>query len=170
MTNEQALTSACPNYEADLVLLHYGDLVGAARERLSQHVAQCAACAGYLRELAVLMPLTVKADDPPAVFWTDYSRELRLKIDDVVVKKTWWRGLGVFFRPSYLAAVGSAAIIVLALSFTLGKNFWSTHNRLPDDEIAELLPVAENLEFFSAMDVLDDLDLIEYIGQKADKA
>jgi hypothetical protein len=30
----------------------------------------------------------------------------------------------------------------------------------------EVLPVAENLEFFKAMDVLDDLDLLEFLGNQ----
>jgi hypothetical protein len=30
----------------------------------------------------------------------------------------------------------------------------------------EALPVAENLEFFKAMDVLDDLDLLESMGSQ----
>ena len=170
MAKNHPLTSACHEHEADLILFHYGDLMGAERERLARHIGQCAACAGYLSELALLMPFTVKTDDPPLVFWTDYSRELRRKIDDAVEKKTWWRRLGFFFSPRYLAALGSAAVIVLALSFTLGKNIWSTANQLPDDEIAELLPVAENLEFFRAMDILDDLDLLEFIGEKGNNA
>ncbi len=170
MARDRALTLACQDYEADLVLLHYGDLIGDERERVSAHLAKCAGCAGYLRELAALLPLTAKTDDPPQTFWMDYSRELRHKIDDAVEKKTWWRRFNFVFSPRYLAALGSAAVIILALSFTLGKNIWSTNNQLPDDEIAELLPVAENLEFFRSMDILDDLDLIEFIGGKGSNA
>ena len=170
MAKDHTLTLACPDYEADLVLLHYGDLIGDERKRVSEHVAQCAACADYVRELAALLPLTAKIDDPPQPFWMDYTRELRHKIDDAVEKKTWWRRFNFVFSPRYLAALGSAAVIILALSFTLGKNIWSTNNQLPDDEIAELLPVAENLEFFRSMDILDDLDLIDFIGEKGSNA
>lgn len=34
----------------------------------------------------------------------------------------------------------------------------------------EALPVAENLEFFKAMDVLDDLDLLESMGSQSGAA
>jgi hypothetical protein len=34
----------------------------------------------------------------------------------------------------------------------------------------EALPVAENLEFFRSMDVLDDLDLLEFIGNQGGAA
>ena len=31
----------------------------------------------------------------------------------------------------------------------------------------EVLPVAENLDFFKSMDVLDDLDLLEFLGNQS---
>ena len=163
-------STACAIYEADLVLLHYGDLVDAERERLSKHVAECAGCAGYLKELAALIPLTAKTDEPPPAFWMDYTRELRHKIDAAVDKKARWRNLGSFFTPRYLTAYASAAVVVLALTFTFGKAIWSDKNQLHDDEMAEALPVAENLDFFSAMDILDDLELLESIGSQSNNA
>jgi hypothetical protein len=54
---------------------------------------------------------------------------------------------------------------------TFGKGIWQS-NDLPKDDAAmiEALPVAENLEFFKAMDVLDDLDLLESMGNQGDAA
>jgi hypothetical protein len=171
MAKEQStLTSACQANEEDLVLLHYGDLADVERDRLSKHVTGCAACAGYLKELATLLPLTAKTDEPPPAFWMDYSRELRHKIDDAVENKSWWRDLASILRPRYLATLATAAIVVLALTFTLGKGIWPDKNQIEDDEIAEALPVAENLDFFNAMDILDDLDLLEFIGNQGNDA
>jgi anti-sigma factor RsiW len=140
------------------------------RERLSRHIGECAGCAAYLQELAKLMPLVAKSDDPPQSFWIDYSRELRQKIDDAVEQKTWWRNLGAFLAPRYLAAYASTAVIILALTFSFEKNPKSGASQLDDDEIAELLPVAENLDFFSAMDILDDFDLIDWLGTQGKSA
>lgn len=165
-----SLTTACEIYEEDLVLLHYGDLAGIERDRLSTHIASCAGCAGYLKELATLLPLTAKTDEPPQAFWMDYNRELRHKIDDAIEKKSWWRNVAAIFRPRYLPAFATAAVVVLALTFILGKGIWSGKNQLQDNEIAEVLPVAENLEFFSAMDILDDLELLEFIGNQGNNA
>jgi len=39
-----------------------------------------------------------------------------------------------------------------------------------DAAMLEILPVAENLEFFNAMDVLDDLDLLESMGNQSNAA
>jgi anti-sigma factor RsiW len=170
MAQEYSLSPACQNYEADLVLLHYGDLAASDKARVAQHAAQCAGCAGYLKELGKLMPLTALSDQPPQSFWMDYTRELRGKLDGAAEQKAWWQNLGAFLTPRYLAAYASAAVVVLALSLTLGKGIFSGKHQLQDDELAELLPVAENLDFFSAMDILDDFEAIELIGNQGNNA
>ncbi|MSP39985.1 MAG: zf-HC2 domain-containing protein [Deltaproteobacteria bacterium] len=162
-------TTSCAALEEELVLLHYGDLGGADKDRLTAHVAQCSGCAGYLKELASLLPLTLKSDAPPPEFWLDYQRELRHKIDDASATNGLRRWFTALLQPRYLPAFASVALVVLALTFTLGKNHWSGKN-ISDDELAETLPVAENLEFFSAMDVLDDLDLLDLLGSQSNNA
>jgi len=156
----QAHPSACAAYEEDLVLLHYGDLSGAERGKLESHLNSCSGCAYYLKELATLLPLTVKSDEPPQEFWQNYNRELRAKLDQVAAQKAWWRKLVQALRPGYVTACATAAIVVLALAFTLGKPFWYPNSNPQDDEMAAALPVAEHLDFFTSMDILDDLDSI----------
>lgn len=168
---EQNRTKPCAELEADLVLLHYGDLDDGARAELQSHSAQCAGCSAYLTELATLLPMAVATDAPPQEFWLDYNRELRHKIDAAAVEgKSWWRGLTAFFKPGYLPAFATAAVVVLALTITFGNGLWSGKHSAHDDELSEALPVAENLDFFSAMDVLDDLDLLEVMGGDAKDA
>jgi len=167
---EHQKATPCQALEENLVLFHYGDLSGAERDRLAAHVASCAGCAGYLNELATLLPLTVKSDTPPEQFWLNYKRELRHKIDDASERKSRWRRWASLLQPRYLPAFATAALIVLALTFTLGKNHWNAKSNIVDDELAATLPVAENLEFFSAMDVLDDLDLLDLLGNQTNNA
>jgi hypothetical protein len=166
----ESVATACTDLEADLVLFHYGDLDGGERERLQAHLANCAGCSNYLKELTTLMPLTVKTDTPPHEFWMDYSRELRHKIDAAVDHKPWWQNLTAIFQPRYLSALAAAAVLAMALTFTLNRGLWNGKNDLPDDELSEALPVAENLEFFRAMDVLDNLDLLEAMDNSANDA
>jgi hypothetical protein len=163
---KQPTVGACKSREEDLVLFHYGDLGGAERDILEKHVAECAGCAGYLKELAVLLPLTAKSDEPAPEFWTNYNRELRHKLDDAMERKHGWRRLIAMLQPRPLPALATATVVVLALGFTLGRGVWTTKDNAQDDELAEALPVAENLEFFSAMDVLDDLDLLDFMGSQ----
>jgi hypothetical protein len=167
---EHQKATPCQALEENLVLFHYGDLSGAERDRLAAHVASCAGCAGYLNELATLLPLTVKSDTPPEDFWLNYKRELRHKIDEATGRKSRWQRFAAFLQPRYLPAFATAALVVLALTFTFGKNHWSAKNIVADDELAATLPVAENLEFFSAMDVLDDLDLLDLLGNQTNNA
>jgi Putative zinc-finger len=165
------LSTPCKTFEEDLVLLHYGDLGGSEREALQSHMKGCAGCAGYLKELGKLLPLTVKADEPGQTFWDDYSRELRHKLAAAADKKPWWQSLTDVFQPRSLSAAAGAAVVVIALAFTLGRGLWPTKD-VPHDDAAmmEALPVAENLEFFKAMDVLDDLDLLEFMGSQGGAA
>jgi hypothetical protein len=163
-----SLSTPCRPLEQDLILFHYGDLSGIELDTLQSHIKGCTGCTGYLAELAKLLPLTVKADEPPQTFWTDYNRELRRKLDDAAAKQSWWQSLASFFQPRWLPALATAAVVVLVLTFTLGKGFWPTKSnpQEEDNALIEALPVAENLEFFKAMDVLDDLDLLEFMGSQ----
>jgi hypothetical protein len=53
----------------------------------------------------------------------------------------------------------------LALTLTLGKGFWSGKEAPADDKaFMEILPAAENLEFFKTMEVLDAMDFLENMG------
>ena len=163
-------TNACKSYEEDLVLLHYGDLSGAERDTLEKHMASCAGCAGYLKELATLLPQTAKIDEPPPEFWLNYNRDLRHKLDDSLEKHRWWQSITPIFQPRRLMAFAGAAVVVLALTLTLGKGIWNTKDGAQEDELADALPVAENLDFFTTMDVLDELDLLELMGSQGSDA
>ena len=170
--NEQTktLASPCGELEENLVLFHYGDLDGAERSALQAHLHSCAACAGYLKELETWLPLTLKADQPPETFWTDYNRELRQKLDRAAEKKSWRQTLSDIFQPRWMPAFATAGIVALALTLTIGRGIWSTNDSQDDAAIMEMLPVAENLEFFKTMDVLDNLDLLESMGSQNNAA
>lgn len=167
---KQSTASACKSFEEDLVLFHYGDLDDAARGALEKHIAGCTSCADYLEELATLLPLTVKADEPPQEFWSNYNRELRHKLDIALERKRGWRRFAALFQFPLLPTFATAAVIILALGLTLGRGIWTSRNNVQDDELAEALPVAENLDFFRTMDVLDDLDLLEAMGTQGNDA
>jgi anti-sigma factor RsiW len=170
MTDQtKTLVPPCGDLEENLVLFHYGDLDGAERGALQAHLQSCAACAGYLQELGTLLPLTLQADQPPETFWTDYNRELRQKLDRAD-KKSWIQTLGELFQPRWMPALATVGVVALALTFTVGRSIWSTNDPQDDAAIMEMLPVAENLEFFKTMDVLDNLDLLESMGNQSNAA
>lgn len=171
MTATTKLISPCAEREENLVLLHYGDLGAAETDELRAHAQSCAACGAYLKDLGTLMPLTVTASEPAPTFWNDYDRELRKKIDEVTERKSWAQTLAAFFQPRWVPAFATAAVVALALTFTVGRGIWTPSEPSREDAAAiELLPVAENLEFFSTMDVLDNLDLLELMGSQGNAA
>jgi anti-sigma factor RsiW len=159
------LAAACKDREQDLVLLYYGDLTGTDRSKVEAHLKTCPSCALYMKELGAILPITVEADEPAPAFWDNYSREMRRKLDGIDERKSWWQGLGTWFQPWSLSALAATAVVVLALTLTLGKGVWRDSEAPTGEEaLMEVLPMAENLEFFSTMEVLDALDLLEYLG------
>lgn len=164
------LIEPCPDREESLVLLHYGDLGDSESRSMRLHVRDCAACAGYLKDLAAVLPLTRKAHEPEPRFWMDYNRELRNKIDAALERKTWAQKLAGFLQPRWMPAFATAAIIAVALTFTLDRALRAPADQAENPAILELMPVAENLEFFSAMDVLENLDLLESMSAQGNAA
>jgi hypothetical protein len=166
--HNKATAIACKPFEEDLVLYYYGELGGNEREAVEGHLTGCQPCRLYLKELESILPLTVKPDEPPQAFWDDYSREMRRKLAEASERKSWWQSLALFLQPWAIPASATAIVAVLALTFTLGKGFWSSKEVPQEDEaVVEILPMAENLEFFETMEVLDAMDLLENMAGPA---
>lgn len=153
---------ACRDFEADLVLYYYGDLTENDRSRVQDHLKFCSACGRFFEGLGKFLPLTVKPDDPPEEFWQDYTWEIKQKLAAVEAKIPWWQGVFLSYRSWSVPALATALVLILALTLTFRKRIWTPTDLPPDEEaLLEVLPMAENLEFFKAMDLLDSLDLLE---------
>ena len=162
VAQDKPASKACRNMEEDLVLYYYGELADAARGGCEAHLKECQSCRKSLAEMRKLLPMTVAAGEPPPAFWDHYSRELRQKLDVVAEGKNWRRRIVSFLRPVPMPALAVAAMVLLALTLTLGKGLWQPSAPSPDDEaFMEVLPMAEQLDFFSDMELLDNLDLLE---------
>jgi hypothetical protein len=161
--NEREKNPACLALEQDLVLFHYGELSGPERHRVQAHLSGCAVCTRALRELESLLPKTILSDQPPLDFWRGYSRELRDKLAAVAERQPWWRSLFTAPRSWLLPAGAASAVVALALGFTVSGDFWQQPAPAPaaDDALLEILPMAENLDFFRNLDVLDELDFLD---------
>jgi predicted anti-sigma-YlaC factor YlaD len=166
--HDKAVAIACKPFEEDLVLYYYGELCGDDRAAVENHLPGCESCRLYLKELESLLPLAVKPDTPPEAFWDDYSREMRHKFAEASERRSWWRSLALFLQPWAIPASATAIVAVLALAFTFGKGYWSANEVAQEDAaVVEILPMAENLEFFKTMEVLDAMDLLENMGSAA---
>lgn len=163
--NDRSTGRACRNFEADLVLYHYGDCTDPERLRVEAHVKLCPGCTRYLHELEALLPLTMRLDEPPERFWVDYTGELRAKLSATEAKASWWNWretLHGFYRYWPAPALATALALILGLTLISTKKSWQPNVIPPEEEaLLEALPMAENLEFFKAMELLDALDLLE---------
>lgn len=154
-------SAACKQFEEDLVLYHYDDLEPAARENLATHLKSCPACRGAVEELNALLPRTIVRDEPPEKFWTDYSRELRQKIDAATDKPSLWSSLTAWLRPVPLTAFATGAVVLLALTFTVGKKYWHKAEPPLDDEAVAIMSSSQDLDLFKNLEILDALDVLE---------
>jgi hypothetical protein len=161
---QQSKVSVCASKEPDLVLYYYGELSDAERTAVEIHTQNCAGCTRYLNQIASILPLTVQPDQPGQPFWDKYSREMRRKLDENE-QRSWWQKAKEWLQPWAVPAMAATAIAVIALTFTLGKGFFRTKDLPPEDEsLMEILPVAENLDFFTNMEILDAMDLLESLS------
>lgn len=164
--HDKSAAVACRQFEEDLVLYYYGELDTSEHAAVKEHVQACDPCRLYLKKLESILPLTLKPDDPPQAFWDDYSQEMRRKLSAAGEGRVgWWRSLESFLKPWAIPLSATAAVALLALTLTFGKGFWGSREVPQEDEaFMEILPAAENLEFFKTMEVLDAMDFLEYMG------
>jgi hypothetical protein len=157
-------TNACESREQDLVLYYYGELSESERATVESHIGNCVGCRRYLDQIGSILPLTVQADQPEQPFWNQYSRELRNKLDQKEHRR-WWELIKEQLHGWAVPAVAATAIGVMALTFALGKGYFRPRDLPPEDQsMMEVLPVAENLDFFANMEILDAMDMLESLG------
>ncbi len=158
-------SQSCKEYEQDLVLYYYGELGEVELHRTEAHLQACGSCRQTLESLRSLLPLTVKADHPSQSFWDDYSRELRGKLDQVVAKVSWWDRIVSLLRPWPVPAAATAIVLLLALTVTLNRTLRRPEQTPPvNEEIFEIFRLADDVEFYKNLDLLDSMDMWEVPG------
>jgi len=161
--------SACKDFEQDLVLYYYSELLGADHSRVETHLKSCSSCRLFLQDLHTILPLTSTPDEPPQTFWKSYSEEIHSKLKEAETRASWWAGLpSIFhFRPWPVPALATAFVLVLALTLTFTRDMWRPENPSSQQEAhQEILPMAENLEFFKSIEFLESIELLESLEEK----
>jgi hypothetical protein len=168
--SENLSKAGCREFEEDLVLFHYGELDESASENIISHLKSCTACRESFDEMKLLMPMTIIRDEPPETFWSEYSRELRQKIDAVAEKPSWWEQLVSWIRPLPLPALAACAVVLLALTFTVGKKYWDIPDAPGDDDVIAIMSTSQDLDLIENLELLDALDVLEVMGTDKGKA
>jgi predicted anti-sigma-YlaC factor YlaD len=164
------LETACRDFEEDLVLYYYGEVLEAERSRVEGHLKLCLRCRRFMDDLRRLLPQMAQPREMPQAFWDGYYREMVDKLAAHQERKARWRSWFLPLQSWALPAFGTAAVAVFAFALVLGKGDWTFQpNRSQQNIPPEVLTDARQLEFFTSMDMLESLGLLEALdGSKID--
>jgi len=162
MKKHLPLSGACKRYEEDLVLYYYGENSAADGHRVEAHLSECLACRRFVDDLRGLLPRLAKSQELPQTFWDNYYRETVAKLRQREEPKYWWRNLLAPRKTWLVPALSTAAVAVLALGLLFGRGSLPlvtdrSSTGLPEEIIAD----ANQLEFFSSLDMLESLSQLE---------
>ncbi len=167
MQKQTPSKASCKDIEEDLVLYLYGESAGIDQKSLEGHLADCAPCRKFLKELRAIVPLTLKSDEPSEKFWSLYSREMHQKLA-AAEQHSGWRGNFIsFFRLWPVPALAAAVVVILVVALSFTEGIWRSREPAPEPQTpVQTQLAANNLEFFKNMDLLDSMELLEQIGGK----
>ncbi|MFQ5683594.1 MAG: zf-HC2 domain-containing protein [Candidatus Binatia bacterium] len=166
--DNDSVQRACKDFEQDLILYYYEECESKERDRVASHLEGCPACRKHFSDLRNLLSITASSDEPPQAFWQNYSREMSRKLAAAEQRSGWWRGLTTFFHPWPVPALATALILLIVVTFTFTSGLWHSQDiPLEEEALLEVLPMAENIEFFKAMEVLDTMDFLEDLGNQS---
>jgi predicted anti-sigma-YlaC factor YlaD len=160
------LETACRDFEEDLVLYYYGEGLEAERSRVEGHLKLCLRCRRFLDDLRKLLPQMARPKEMPQAFWDNYHREMVDKLAAHQERRAWWWSWFLPVQSWALPAFGTAAVAVFAFALVLGKGDWTFQpNRSQQNIPPEVLTDARQLEFFTSMDMLESLGLLEALDE-----
>jgi predicted anti-sigma-YlaC factor YlaD len=164
------LDKACEEFEADLVLYYYGDCPEAERDRVETHVKTCDRCDRFLGDLRKLLPQMAQPIEFPQTFWDRYYHEMVEKLAIQRERTPWWRSLFAPVQMWAMPALGTAVVVVLAVTLALSNRKADLLHRANQEAIPqEILVDASKLDFFKSLDLIEHLrDLEALDGAKGE--
>jgi hypothetical protein len=142
--------------EAELVAFVRGELAGAARDRVAQHLAACADCRRFGDDArGALEALRSQTPEPPAVHWPGYRMEIHRKLEERSVRRGWWRW------PVPLALSAGLAGVLVFLALQGGERVGGRPGGgSVETAIAPRLDLFRNYRVMERLDLLEDFDIL----------
>lgn len=169
MNKKMLATVACKEFEADLVLYYYDEIVPVERCRIEEHLTRCRGCRKFVDELRHTLPHLAQRQELPERFWQNYYRETIAKLAEADARSRWWHNLIFPVQTWFAPAFGAMAVVVLALGLLFAKGPYNfIIDRSPAKLPAEIMADRDKLEFFESLDMLEALSQLEkYDGAKS---
>lgn len=159
---ERVVLNACKNFEEDLVLYYYGECDVTEQRRVSEHLAACVLCRGFVEDLRRWLPQIAQAEPMPPTFWEGYYRETLAKLERQETREPWWRAW-LMPKPIWMVpAFSTVGVALLVLGLLFGKGNLTSFMPRPAPKIPQEILADENqLQFFESMDLLESLSRLE---------
>jgi anti-sigma factor RsiW len=156
---------AATHPETALVPFIRGELAGAERERVAEHLERCGQCRESAESFRfMLAELATRLDELPTPDWSIYRAQLRRKLAERnEPRERWWRPA---FGWAGLAAAAAAA--ALALWFVVPGFHPSAP---PEDQLAFEQPdvadvgLLRNYAVVQHLDLLENYDVIDHLDE-----
>lgn len=132
-----------------------GELAGALREEVAQHVARCPQCAQELKELEAVRGLLQRW--PVAEAKAEARDRAWRRLQGARVAQP--RRRAAWLRPLFRYALPIAAAVVVAVLVTISRQR-PTETTVPEEMLAQL-PVLENMDMLEVYDVLTEWENLE---------
>jgi hypothetical protein len=164
----------CKQANEVMDLFSSGALGGREEQAVRMHLADCAPCACKLRSLERIE--TLPALDEEIEPSGDFARRFHVKLEErrrmqhaaAQAKLPWRASIAAWGRPRQLAAVGTLAALLIA-----GIVWYGIPSGIPDPSIAdsdlniaEQLPLLQDMAVISNLDLLENFDAIENLSQE----
>jgi anti-sigma factor RsiW len=155
--------------ETALVPYIRGELAGAERERVAEHLSGCTQCresADSFRSL--LANIAARLDELPTPDWSDYRAELRRKLAARPEPRApWWR-TGFAWGGGLAAAAAAAALVIwLSVPGLRPPSSAPIDDQLAFAQQADVVDVGllRNYGVVQRLDLLENYDVIEHLDQ-----
>ncbi len=167
----------CAEIQKELELFLSGKLSGEGAEFIRSHLASCRQCASRLSipdriEALVALDETVEPSDGFVARFRARLESHRLRQEqDRTTHSGWWGRLLGLSLPKQLAAAGAVAgLLALGIYFGILRTYPpAPAATVTEINIAENLPLLEDMAVISNLDLLEDFDAIQNLNETQTK-
>jgi hypothetical protein len=150
--------------EEELILYHYGEAEGPAREVMAEHMTACDPCRARYRQLEAVLAAANVVEWPALRedFEAEVWRRLLPRLEAAPPESFWQRFITGFWASRLKAPAGAVAVAVLVVAAFLAGRFW--RGRLLPQQEVQVQPISaqsrERILFVAVGDHLEHSQMV----------